>query len=293
MNITTINSVADNTNILATLNTNFISSNLEPHFLESGIASGREVAPEWLSKPAEVPTFVSSRPAFAPIVAPQRRRIFAANADTAPTVAQPSCTFAAHADTAPTVAQPQPFCTLADLSDLDILARTIYGEARGEFATFGIAALIGIGNVVANRVKCGGWFGRKIAEVCLKPKQFSCWNAGDPNFAIVRLPNCDLEDQPVFRACEEVALHTIRGDWPDLTKGADHYYAKSIRSRPPLWSHGKMHVVKIGGHLFFKLGNGRHHQTPFVCPKQTPNSQWIEQLENPEKRGALLYARGE
>ena len=39
--------------------------------------------------------------------------------------------------------------------DIDILARTIFGEARGEYEHVegGISALIGVGNVVMNRVK--------------------------------------------------------------------------------------------------------------------------------------------
>ncbi|MDR0625549.1 MAG: cell wall hydrolase [Holosporales bacterium] len=143
-------------------------------------------------------------------------------------------------------------CPISALSDLDILARTIYGEARGEFQSFGLASLIGVGNVVANRVKSGGWFGQKISEVCLKPKQFSCWNPDDANSTIIKQTPEQLERHPVFGACEEVALHIIRGDWPDLTKGANHYYSSLIKT-PPLWSKGRECIVKIGHHLFFKI----------------------------------------
>lgn len=64
------------------------------------------------------------------------------------------------------------------MDDIDILARTIYGEARGE-KTIGKKA---IACVVLNRYKSGKWFaGKTIAETCQKKYQFSCWNPTDPN----------------------------------------------------------------------------------------------------------------
>ena len=62
--------------------------------------------------------------------------------------------------------------------DLDILARTLYGEARGEYSSSGPAALIAVGNVIVNRFEKGGRFGKTLAEVCLKPKQFSQIDCG-------------------------------------------------------------------------------------------------------------------
>lgn len=57
--------------------------------------------------------------------------------------------------------------------DIDILARTIYGEARGE-KTAGKKA---VACVIMNRYKAKKWFsGKTIAETCQKPWQFSCWN---------------------------------------------------------------------------------------------------------------------
>ena len=62
--------------------------------------------------------------------------------------------------------------------DIDILARTIYGEARGE-KTAGKKA---VACVIMNRYKAKKWFsGKTIAETCQKPWQFSCWNKNDPN----------------------------------------------------------------------------------------------------------------
>ncbi|MES2252810.1 MAG: cell wall hydrolase, partial [Pseudomonadota bacterium] len=73
--------------------------------------------------------------------------------------------------------------TIETMGDIDILARTIYGEARGEYGRVdgGLAALIAVGNVIVNRTQQQTWFGRTVRDVCLKPYQFSCWNRNDPN----------------------------------------------------------------------------------------------------------------
>jgi N-acetylmuramoyl-L-alanine amidase len=65
-----------------------------------------------------------------------------------------------------------------DPDDVDVMARTIMGEARGE-ANQGKAA---VGWVISNRVSAGTWYSGSVFEVCRKPYQFSCWNVGDPNF---------------------------------------------------------------------------------------------------------------
>ena len=62
-------------------------------------------------------------------------------------------------------------------NDLMIMAKTIWGEARGE----GRNGQVAVAWVIRNRAQCGGWFGRTIAEVCLKDQQFSCWNHNDCN----------------------------------------------------------------------------------------------------------------
>ena len=62
-------------------------------------------------------------------------------------------------------------------SDLNIMAKTIWGEARGEPYNGQVA----VAWVIRNRAERGGWFGNTIREVCLKDQQFSCWNRNDCN----------------------------------------------------------------------------------------------------------------
>jgi spore germination cell wall hydrolase CwlJ-like protein len=136
-------------------------------------------------------------------------------------------------------------------SEIQILARTIYGEARGEYkkVSGGIGALIAIANVVINRAQQKTWFGQTVAEVCLKRWQFSCWNANDPNFYEI---SKDIIADPIFNICLTVADKVLKREWPDLTKGGDHYYS-TILKKPPYWAQGKTPKCQIGQHLFFDL----------------------------------------
>jgi spore germination cell wall hydrolase CwlJ-like protein len=133
----------------------------------------------------------------------------------------------------------------------EIMARTLYGEARGEYtrADGGLAALIAVGNVIMNRLRQGGWFGGTVEEVCFKPYQFSCWNKDDPNYETVRTA---LLDEPILAVCHEVAGHLLRAQWPDITGGCNHYYSRILRD-PPYWARGRVPQRFIGQHLFFKL----------------------------------------
>ncbi len=136
--------------------------------------------------------------------------------------------------------------------DVNILARTIYGEARGEYRLCGLAPLMAVANVVMNRVRLRTWFGATVGEVCQKPWQFSCWNDNDPNAKVIaNLYLCDA----VFDVCMEVADKVTSGAWPDLTKGCEHYHRCDMKVLPP-WARGVKPVVQIGSHVFYKVMKG-------------------------------------
>ena len=75
--------------------------------------------------------------------------------------------------------------------DLQIFARTLFGEARGE----GDEGLEAVACVILNRFRANKWFtgyemqnGKKIpnvAQTCLKKAQFSCWNKNDVNYKML------------------------------------------------------------------------------------------------------------
>jgi len=126
---------------------------------------------------------------------------------------------------------------------IDILARTMYGEARGE----GTAGLQGVANVVMNRVAKPRWWGKDVIGVCLKPFQFSCWNKDDPNLNIIQ--NVE-RDNLIFNKAYEMATEAVQGALPDITDGATSYFAKG--TPVPKWALGRRSCCEIGHHLFYK-----------------------------------------
>lgn len=127
------------------------------------------------------------------------------------------------------------------MREIEIMARTIYGEASNEVFTGKLAVAF----VIMNRVRKG--FQKDAASVCLAPKQFSCWNASDAGPGrIARV----TEDNQAFRECIAAALCAFDKLLPDPTSGADHYYADYIA--PPVWASSMKQTVKIGPHIFLK-----------------------------------------
>ncbi len=135
--------------------------------------------------------------------------------------------------------------------DIDILARTIYGEARGEKRAGREAVAAVVMNRVNKKVQAG-WVtvgGRKqpsVAATCLKPYQFSCWLESDPNREkIITVSKADA----LFRECLEIASQAVNGRLPDITRGATHYYNPKVCRAA--WAKGKRPCAEIGAHLFF------------------------------------------
>lgn len=126
-------------------------------------------------------------------------------------------------------------------ADVDVLARTIWGEARGD----GAAGMAAVAAVIMNRVRRGGWWGNSVRDVCLKPYQFSAWNTFDPNR--LRMLNVDGNDQ-AFAVALEIARAAVSGSLPDPTGGATHYHAKSVN---PKWAATGTQSAIIGGHVFY------------------------------------------
>lgn len=128
-----------------------------------------------------------------------------------------------------------------DAFTLDTLARTIWGEARGE----GRAGMQAVACVIRNRAARPGWWGRSIAEVCLKPAQFSCWLADDPNR---RKLDAVSEDDAAFTVARELAAAALAGILADYTFGATHYHTVDTA---PVWARGHIPCVVIGRHAFY------------------------------------------
>lgn len=126
--------------------------------------------------------------------------------------------------------------------DEDAIARTIYGEMRGE----GEEGMSACASVIINRVKAQKpEFGLTPYDVCHKPFQFSCWNADDPNLPKIIAVTTD---DPSFALACQIAEQATQFNWPDVTDGATFYYSGNVI---PYWAANKNPCLTIGKTLFF------------------------------------------
>lgn len=128
-----------------------------------------------------------------------------------------------------------------DNNEIDLLARTIWGEARGE----GQTGMQAVANVIMNRVKNGGWWGATVQDVVLKKYQFSTWNEGDPNRE--KALSVTIAD-PNFWTAKKIAALAYNGRLDDITGGATNYHARSVL---PTWSMKMTKTATIGNHIFY------------------------------------------
>jgi N-acetylmuramoyl-L-alanine amidase len=164
--------------------------------------------------------------------------------------------------------------------DVAVLAQTMWGEARSH----GIGGMLAIGHVVMNRSDADRdhLFGQGIKGVALKSKQFSCWNAGDPNrdhmkdmqridsyirsritppgeksfeewFSKFKQTD-DYNDYKAWQEAFKLAKQIIAGQTKDPTAGAVYYHTAHVH---PKWAHGMDRLGKVANHIFYKLPNSK------------------------------------
>ena len=151
------------------------------------------------------------------------------------------------------------------LSEAQILTLCCYLEARNQSEEGQIAVM----QVIANRVKRGGWFmDSSLKRVGLSPwhcvvlknalvgckikgmpcskyvYQFSCFQEGDPNRA-KGLKQCNN-----YTLDTSLAEKVIAGELEDTSKGALYYYAPQVCS--PAWAKSMTETAVIGDHRFMK-----------------------------------------
>lgn len=148
------------------------------------------------------------------------------------------------------------------VSDTDILvgALTIHGEARG-CTQEGRTA---IAHSILNRARAKSWWGKgvtghpdhSIAAVCLKPWQFSCWNADDPNSTLLHKLRDEYRKAIQDKSCRaslKALIDALDGFAFDHTNGSTHYLTTALHNtaRAPEWSK-RGDYIEIGAHRFFR-----------------------------------------
>ena len=115
-------------------------------------------------------------------------------------------------------------------NNVNLLARIINGEARGESYTGQVA----VGAVVLNRVRSSS-FPNTIAGVIYQPGAFTAVSDGQIN-------------KPVVQSCYNAARDALNG-W-DPSGGALYYYNPNTATSDWIWS--RPVVARIGNHVFCK-----------------------------------------
>lgn len=145
---------------------------------------------------------------------------------------------------------------VARLTERDVVALTLFGEARGEDP----GGRIAIANVIRNRATTGRFGGPTFRGVCLHPLQFSCWTelGGASNYHVLidtaRLIIAGTAAGPVLRECQWIADGLIANSFVDSVKGATHYLTTSLyATHPPSWAAHARVLVQLGSHVFFRV----------------------------------------
>ena len=118
--------------------------------------------------------------------------------------------------------------------DITLLARVLYGEARGQSREF----KRDIAHSVLNRSGRRKWWGHTLREVLLKPWQYSCLNADDPNRAALLAPH-----GTAWNDCVEIAQEALLHPDSDTSNGATHYYTTFVSE--PAWAEDRAPVKTV------------------------------------------------
>ncbi len=147
--------------------------------------------------------------------------------------------------------------TFGHLDDKQIMALTIYGEARGE----GEEGKIAVGSVILERVDHRDWDGDTIQEVCLMPYQFSCYLPADPNYPALKLIAQDWESKYLhsmdLRECYRISCDMLSGLIPRAKEIAEshatQYLTTALRKTKacPKWVNTMKLVALVGSHEFY------------------------------------------
>lgn len=127
---------------------------------------------------------------------------------------------------------------ILDANDTLLLARNIYYEARGE-PVEGQAA---VAQVVLNRLRSPN-FPNSVEDVIYQNSQFS-WTIGGES---------QITDQEAWLKAIGVATLVQIGELPDLTQGAEYFFAPASVAAPT-WSQQFAFVDEIGSHKFYRQG---------------------------------------
>ena len=130
---------------------------------------------------------------------------------------------------------------VAKSADIDLFARTLWGEAAGE-SVRGIEALAA---VVMNRAAV--LVGSSVDDAC---RGFSCWSHDNPDLSQMLSLRSGTRSagELLFTTCLRIARRAVAGLLEDPTGGAMMFHN---RSTLPDWTSGREPTAEIGNRLFY------------------------------------------
>ena len=140
------------------------------------------------------------------------------------------------------------------LPDDEIMALTLWAESRGET----LAGKIAVGTVILNRVEHRSWDGKTVKEVCLLPKQFSCFNPDDKQrewlVDFAEDHEFSFENSASLKDCYIIAQGLLKGiirpDEDILRAKCCQYLTTTAKAHCNWWKKIKF-VKRIGMHEFY------------------------------------------
>lgn len=119
---------------------------------------------------------------------------------------------------------------------------TICGEARGEPRE----GQLGVAEVIRNRMRRRYQSDGTVVGTVLRPQQFSCWNASDPNRRIVAVLDAEA---PIVTVAREVWAQALAGS--ETVGGAVLYLNRSALQVLPPWVEETTLLATVGHHEFY------------------------------------------
>ena len=126
---------------------------------------------------------------------------------------------------------------LAITARAGVIADTLYLEARGE----GEEGIKAVATVIYNRAIAKH---KSYKQICLQPKQFSCWNSGK-----IKINPKTKVDKKAYEFCKEVEKQMLSNKFKPMGNWT-HYYNSKLCS--PKWAKGAK-KTKIENHVFLRV----------------------------------------
>lgn len=127
----------------------------------------------------------------------------------------------------------------------NIIAKTLFNEARSE----GKNGIDAVASVILNRGESNS---QNYPGVCLRKKQFSCWNniKVNPSTYKVTIPISvakSKKEAEMWEYCQLIAGKLLKGDFTSTIDDRNSYHTTSVS---PSWSNKMENRLTIGKHIF-------------------------------------------